>query len=85
MVKNKKTSGLLLPLKLLSLTSKGSKESLQIRQEVMPLMRRNLETVKAIPDEELPDIREYLKKITKFDQEIADEITAVVKKFNPDL
>ena len=79
------TSGLVLPLKLLSLTSKGSKESLQIRQEVMKLLHRNLENVKCVPDEELTDIRKYVEKVKKFDQETADEITAVVKKFNPNL
>lgn len=46
-------------------------------------MRRNLEAVKFIPPEEVPLIREYAEKIRTFNPELADELTAVVAKFNP--
>ncbi len=85
MQKTIETSGLLLPLKLLSLTTGGSVSSLKIRQEVMPLMRRNLDTVKFIPPEEVPLIREYADKVKSFAPELADELTALVAKFNPSL
>lgn len=80
-----KTSGLLLPLKILSLTTGGSAGSLQIRREVMPLMRRNIEDLKFIPPEEVPLIREYAKKVKTFAPELADELDTLVAKFNPNL
>ena len=79
------TSGLLLPLKLLSLTTGGSVNSLKIRQEVMLLMRRNLDAVKFIPPEEVPLIREYAGKVKSFAPELADELTSLVAKFHPSL
>ena len=85
MQKTIETSGLLLPLKLLSLTTGGSVGSLKIRQEVMPLMRRNLDAVKFIPPEEVPLICEYADKVKSFAPELADELTALVAKFNPSL
>lgn len=81
----KQQSGLLLPLKLLSLTTGGSVSSVKIRQEVMPLMRRNLEAVKFIPPEEVPQIREYAEKVRMFNPELADELTELIAKFNPKL
>ena len=80
-----KTSGLLLPLKLLSLTTGGSVSSVKIRHEVMPLMRRNIEDLKCIPPEEVPLIREYAEKVRTFAPELADELDILVAKFNPNL
>ena len=79
------TSGLLLPLKLLSLTTGGSVSSVKIRHEVMPLMRRNIEDLKFIPAEEVPLIREYAEKVRTFAPELADELDTLVAKFNPNL
>lgn len=81
----KETSGLLLPLKLLSLTTGGSEGSVKIREEVMSLMRRNINALKIIPAEEVPIIREYTEKIHSFDPELANEVMALVEKFNPKL
>lgn len=80
-----KTSGLLLPLKLLSMTAGGCGHRVDIRQEIMPLMRRNLNSVKFIPPEEVPDIRKYAKIVRSFDPELVDELLALVAKFNPRL
>lgn len=80
-----KTSGLLLPLKLLSLTVGGSECSVKIRQEVMPLMRRNLDAVKHIPTTEVPKIREYAEKIRSFDAKLADELISLVALHNPNV
>ncbi|MBQ8480945.1 MAG: hypothetical protein IJ532_00225 [Alphaproteobacteria bacterium] len=85
MMRKKETSGLLLPLKLLSLTTGGSVSSVKIRQEVMPLMRRNIEAVKFIPPEEVPLIREYAEKVKVFAPELAKELNSLVAKFNPNL
>ena len=79
------TSGLLLPLKLLSLTTGGSDNSLKIREEVMPLMRRNLDAVKFIPASEVPQIRQYAEKVRTFDPDLADELLTLATKFNPTL
>ena len=81
----KEPSGLLLPLKLLSLTTGGSVSSIKIREEVMPLMRRNIDALKFIPAEEVPLIREYATKVRTFDPELADELTELVAKYNPKL
>jgi len=75
---------LLLPLKLLSLTTGGSVSSVKIREEVMPLMRRNMEAVKLIPPAEIPQIREYAEKIRSFDPDLADELMTLVAKHNHD-
>ena len=82
---NEKTSGLLLPLKLLSLTVGGSDNSVKIREEVMPLMRRNIDAVKFIPSSEVPLIREYAGKVRTFNPDLADELTVLVAKYNPNL
>lgn len=74
----KETSGLLLPLKLLSLTTGGSVSSVKIREEVMPLMRRNMENVEVIPAAEIPQIREYTEKIRSFAPDLADELITLV-------
>lgn len=77
-----KTSGLLLPLKLLSLTTgKNGPVSMNVRREVTPLMRRNMGNVKFIPDEEVPVIRQYVEDIRSFDPVLADEIAVLVAKF----
>jgi len=77
-----KTSGLLLPLKLLSLTTgKHGAVSMNVRREVTPLMRRNMGNVKFIPKEEVPVIRQYIEDIRSFDQGLADELTVLVAKF----
>ncbi|MBQ4399933.1 MAG: hypothetical protein II830_01405 [Alphaproteobacteria bacterium] len=78
------TSGLLLPLKLLSLTTGGSVSSVKIREEVMPLMRRNMESVVVIPTAEVPQIREYSEKIRLFDPKLADELMILVAKYAHD-
>ena len=79
------TSGLLLPLKLLSLTVGGSDNSVKIREEVMPLMRRNINAVKFIPSSEVPLIREYAEKVRTFNPDLADELIVLVAKYNPNL
>ena len=79
------TSGLLLPLKLLSLTVGGSDSSVKIREEVMPLMRRNLDAVKFIPASEVPQIRQYAEKVRTFNPDLADELLTLATKFNPTL
>ena len=78
-------SGLLLPLKLLSLTIGGSDNSMKIREEVMPLMRRNLDSVKFIPASEVPQIRQYAEKVRTFAPDLADELLTLTAKFNPTL
>jgi len=83
--KENETSGLLLPLKLLSLTTGGSVSSVKIREEVMPLMRRNLDALKSIPSSEAPLIREYAEKVRSFNPELADELICLVLKYNPSL
>lgn len=77
-----KTSGLLLPLKLLSLTTgKHGAVSMNVRREVTPLMRRNMGNVSFIPPEEIPVIRQYVEDIRSFDPVLADEIAVLVAKY----
>ena len=84
--KELKPSGLLLPLKLLSLTTgRHGAISMNVRREVTPLMRRNMSNVKFIPEEEVPVIRQYVEDIRSFDPGLADELMALVAKFNPGL
>ena len=83
-MKKTETSGLLLPLKLLSLTTGGSVSSVKIREEVMPLMRRNMESVVVVPTGEVPQICEYSEKIRLFDPKLADELMILVAKYAHD-
>lgn len=81
----KKPSGLVLPLKVLSLTAKGSAACLIIRREAMPLVRRSLESVTYIPQSEVMVIRQYVDNIRSFDPVLADEVIQLVAKFHPNL
>lgn len=82
----KKTSGLLLPLKLISkslLTE--SQNSFVIRTGIIKMLEDKMDEVTNIPLEEVPKIRKLLSTISPVEPRVADEINQMIAKFHPNL
>lgn len=81
-----KTSGLLLPLRLISRSLKtDSKNTHIIRSEIVQMLEDKLGEVEVIPTEEIPKINELLVKIEPEEPKVADEVRQMIVKFHPNL
>ena len=82
----KKTSGLLLPLKLISkslLTE--SQNSFVIRTGIIKMLEDKMDEVTNIPLEEVPKIRKLLSTISPAEPKVAEEVNQMIAKFHPNL
>ena len=82
----KKTSGLLLPLKLISQSlKKNSKNSTVIRTGIVKMLEDKMDEVTCIPMEEVPKIRKLLTAISPTEPKVAEEVNQMIAKFHPNL
>ena len=80
------TSGLLLPLKLISRSLKTeSKNSHAIRAGIIKMLEDKMDEVTSIPIEEIPKIRKLLNEISPVEPRVAEEVNQMIIKFHPNL
>ena len=79
------TSGLLLPLKLIShsLETIDSKKSQIIRKGIIKMLEDKLEDVEVIPEHELPQLKKLLEKISAAEPKVVAEVRQIIEKFHP--
>lgn len=86
MSENKKTSGLLLPLRLISQSLKTESENSHvIRNGIVKMLEDKMGEVENIPIEEVPKIKTLLQKIAPVEPKVADEVSQMIEKFHPNL
>lgn len=82
----KKTSGLGLALKLITVSLDYDTESNKtIRASVIRLLRQKMHEVTEIDANEVPTLRGRLKKISPHEPAVAEEVEQLIKKFHPNL
>ena len=80
------TSGLLLPLKLISRSLKTESEnSHAIRAGIIKMLEDKMDEVTSIPIEEIPKIRKLLTEISPVEPRVAEEVNQMIIKFHPNL
>lgn len=79
------TSGLLLPLKLISrsLKTADSVNNRIIRQGIVKRLEEKLEEVQYIPETELPQLKTLLNTIAVAEPKIVTEVKQIIEKFHP--
>ncbi len=86
MSENKKTSGLLLPLRLISQSLKQESENSHvIRNGIIKMLEDKMGEVENIPLDEVPKIKTLLQKIAPAEPRVADEVSQMIEKFHPNL
>lgn len=86
MSENKKTSGLLLPLRLINQSLKTeSKNSHVIRNGIVKMLEDKMDEVETIPVDEIPKIKTLLQKIAPAEPKVAEEVNQMIAKFHPNL
>lgn len=86
MSEKKTTSGLLLPLKLISRSMQtDSVKNKIIRSEIVQMLEDKLDEVQTIPVEEIPKIKELLVRIEPEEPKVANEVRHMLTKFHPNL
>lgn len=82
----KTSSGLLLPLKLISQSLKtDSKNSSVIRTGIVKMLEDKMDEVTNIPVDEVPKLRKLLVEIEPTEPRVAGEISQMIEKFHPNL
>ena len=80
------TSGLLLPLKLISRSlNTESENSHAIRAGIIKMLEDKMDEVTSIPIEEIPKIRKLLTEISPVEPRVAEEVNQMIIKFHPNL
>ena len=80
----RKTSGLLLPLKLISRSLQPDSDANRIiRAGIVQRLEEKLEEVEYIPEEELPTIAAFLDRISAAEPRVVTEVKQIVEKFYP--
>ncbi len=82
----KKSSGLLLPLKLIckSLQTE-SKNSVVIRTGIIKMLEDKMDEVTEVPQDEIPKIKKLLIPISAAEPKVAEEVQQLITKFHPNL
>lgn len=82
----KNTSGLLLPLKLISRSMKTESENSHvIRAGIIKMLEDKMDEVTSIPTEEIPKIKKLLTEISPVEPRVAEEVNQMIIKFHPNL
>lgn len=85
MMEKETTSGLLLPLRLISRSLGNSMNTKIIRSGIVKMLENKLDEVQTIPMEEIPKINELLIKIEPEEPRVVNEVKQMLLKFHPNL
>lgn len=86
MIGKEQTSGLGLALKLILVSLENDTETNKtIRKGVIKMLRDKMHEVTFIDENEVPKLRDQLKKISPHEPQVAEEVEQLIVKFHPSL